>query len=297
MNWDDLRFFLAVCRAGSIRGAAKRLDVNHATVSRRINSFESSLNQRLFERSSQGYLLTKAAEEIFQEASHLEERLSSVERMVVGRDKSLTGNIRITAADVILENLLMEELAEFSHLYPQIELEVIDSERSFNLANREADVAIRVCTAPPEHLIGRKLAPMHRSCYIAKDKAELMLNPEWLSLQNWIGWSDKMRRPKGKVARDFPKFSSKHRILSATLQQQACRNGMGIAVLPCFMGDQDTQLVRIPPYTSEYKFDIWILSHPDMRSNRKILAFVRFMTEKLMNKRGLIEGARGVSLP
>ena len=90
MKWDDLRFFLAVCRSGSIRGAAKQLGVNHATVSRRINSFEAALNRRLFERTAQGYVRTKDAEEIFQEASHLEERLSSVERLVVGKDTTLS---------------------------------------------------------------------------------------------------------------------------------------------------------------------------------------------------------------
>ena len=290
MNWDDLRFFLAVCRVGSIRGAAKLLGVNHATVSRRINSFEQALNQRLFERTAQGYIRTKAAEEIFQEASHLEERLSSVERLVVGKDTTLSGTIRLTAADVILEYLLMDDIAEFSHLYPQIDLEVIDSERSFNLSNREADVAIRICQSPPEHLVGRKVAQMHRSCYIAKAFEHDMLNATWLKEQNWIGWSDKMRRPVGKVAREYPRLASKHSILSASLQMLACENAMGISVLPCFIGDKRPQLVRIPPYTSEHKNDVWILSHPDMRNNKKILTFVRFMTERLLAKKALIEG-------
>ena len=184
----------------------------------------------------------------------------------------------------------MDDIAAFSKLYPQINLEVIDSERSFNLSNREADVAIRVCNTPPEHLIGRKLAQMYRSCYIARKFEKQMLNCQWLQEQNWIGWSDKMRRPVGKVAQDYPRFQSKHSILSATLQMQACVNGMGISVLPCFMGDQAPELVRVPPYTIEHKYDVWILSHPDMRSNKKILTFVRFMTEALLAKKALIEG-------
>lgn len=108
--------------------------------------------------------------------------------------------------------------------------------------------------------------------------------------QNWIGWTDKQRRPIGKVARDYPRFGSKHKIVSAVLQAQACKSGMGVAILPCFMADNDPELIRIPPYTSEHKFDLWILSHPDLRKNRKIQTFVRFITERVMVKRALIEG-------
>lgn len=290
MNWDDLKYFLAVCRAGSIRAAAKELDVNHATVSRRINNFESALNQRLFERTPTGYVRTKAAEEIFLEASHLEERLNSVERKVAAKDKTLKGEIRVTLADVIAQCLLMEEFAAFSQLYPEINIEVIDSARSFNLINREADVAIRICNQPPEHLVGRKLADVHRACYISKLHADKLDDPKWLAEQNWIGWSDKMRRPIGKIAQEYPKFESKHSIVSAVLQAQACRNGMGVSVLPCFMGDIDPELIRIPPYTTEHKFDMWILSHPDLRKNAKIQTFVRFITEKIFARKALIEG-------
>ena len=290
MNWDDMKYFLAVCRAGSIRAAAKLLDVNHATVSRRINSFEAALNLRLFERTAKGYERTAAGEEIFLEASHLEERLSAVERKVVAKDRTLRGEIRITAADVIAQCLLMDDLAAFANAYPEIHIEVIDSARNFNLTNREADVAIRICNEPPEHLIGRKLADVHRACYLSRQFSEQVDNAAWLAKQNWIGWSDKMRRPKGLIAKEYPRFASKHSIVSAVLQAQACRQGMGVAVLPCFIGDPDPNLIRIPPYTTEHKFDMWILSHPDLRRNAKIQTFVRFITERIFAKRPLIEG-------
>ena len=290
MNWDDLKFFLAVYRCGSIRAAAKELGVNHATVSRRINTFEQALNERLFERSAKGYFPTVSADAIFHEASHLEERLSAVERKVVGKNQSLSGEIRVTLADVLAQTLFMSDFADFCRMYPEIQLEVIDSARSFNLANREADVALRVCNEPPEHLIGRKLAKMHRACYVSASLAEKSQNEQWLLQQNWIGWTDKQRRPIGKVAKDYPRFDSKHKIVSAVLQAQACKYGMGVAVLPCFMADNDPELVRIPPYTSEHKYDVWILSHPDLRKNLKVQTFVRFITERIAAKRALIEG-------
>ncbi|WDE11952.1 LysR family transcriptional regulator [Thalassomonas haliotis] len=129
MNWDDLKYFLAVCRMGSIRAAAAELNVNHATVSRRINNFEASLGQRLFERSAKGYIRTKIADEIYRESSHLEERLSTVSRQVAGKDNSLCGDIRITLPELFARGLLMPGIAEFCKLYPLIHIEIIDSAR------------------------------------------------------------------------------------------------------------------------------------------------------------------------
>jgi len=290
LNWDDLKYFLAVSRTGSIRAAASVLDVNHATVSRRINSFEKSLGQRLFERSHKGYTKTLMGNQIFEDACYLEERLNSVQRKIAGRDFSLAGEIRVTMPDMIAQYLLMPWFAEFCTEHPQIEMEIIDSTKAFNLANREADVAFRFCNEPPEHLIGRKLANVHRACYISVRNKGKMLDGQWLAAQTWIGWNDKMRRPSGKIAREYPKLSSKHKIVSAMLQASACREGMGVAVLPCFIGDSDAQLVRIPPFISEAKYDLWVLRHPDLRDNLKVQTFVNFMTNKLLENADLIEG-------
>ena len=290
LNWDDLKFFLAVCRTGSIRAAAQHLQVNHTTVSRRINSFEQDLGQRLFERTNKGYIRTKLAEEIYNEASYLEERLSSVERKVVGQDGVLSGEIRVTLPSMLGVDLLMEGFADFVNQYPSVELDVIDSAKELNLANREADVAFRIVKEPPEYLIGRKLAVLHRACYISKQYEQQMLDPKWLAKQNWIGWTDKLRRPIGLIAKEYPRFDSKHKINNGHLQREACKNGMGVAILPCFKGDLEPDLVRIPPYITEPRFDLWILSHPDMRRNKKIQTFVRFMTEFVASKKDLIEG-------
>lgn len=290
MNWDDLKYFLAVCRSGSIRGAAQELGVNHATVSRRINSFEVSMGTRLFERSAKGYECTGVGTEIYNEAIQLEHCLKTVERRVAGKDTAMMGEIRVTLHDTLAEKLLMPHFAEFSEIHPGIEFQVLDSDRPFNLTNREADVAIRFCDNPPEHLIGRKLASMHRACYIAKKLEPKLKQPGWLESQNWIGWNEKLRRPIGRIAREYPRFGSKHKILNASLQIEACKNGMGVGILPCFAADTDSDLVRIAPYISESRLDIWILSHPDLRHNLKIKTFMRFITDAIKDKRDLIEG-------
>ncbi len=290
MNWDDLKFFLAVSRTGSIRAAAQSLGVNHATVSRRINQFETSIGKRLFERTPGGYIRTVTADQICEEAHHLEERLNTFSRQILGENKDLVGDIRVTLPQLFGEFMLMPAFSEFCEKYPQVELELLASTELFNLNNREADVAFRICQNPPEHLIGRKLVSMHRACYVTIDWQEKISDEHWLSQQNWIGWSDKMRRPIGKIAREYPRFNSKHKILDGHLQTKACEMGMGVAVLPCFIGDQSPKLIRIPPYTSEAKYDLWLLSHPDLRKNAKVQQFVRFMNEKIEKLKPLFTG-------
>ncbi len=290
LNWDDLKFFLAVCRTGSVRSAAQQLGVNHATVSRRINSFELSLGQRLFDRSAKGYVRTKLGDEIYTEASYLEDRLGTVERKIIGNDENLSGDIRITMPDLLAQELFMPGIADFCQTYPDIDIDIAATNQNLNLANREPDIAIRICSEPPEYLIGRKVAVMHRAPYMAKVSLPKLKEDGWLEKQNWIGWTDKARRPIGKIAREYPRFSSKHKIPDSSLQAQSCALGMGISILPCFVGDRNDDLVRVPPYTTEGKFDIWILSHPDLRKNAKIQVFVRHMTQFIEDLRPLIEG-------
>jgi len=290
MNWDDLKFFLSVARYGSVRGAAKALSVNHATVSRRVRQFEEALGQRLFERTAYGYVKTQFAEEIYAEAIHLEERLSAVSRKVAGSEQTLQGDIRVTMHDGLAQQFLMDDFAAFCSENPDVELEIIDSERPLNLTNREADVAFRFCKQPPEHLVGRRLAKVHRSCYVSKRTvAELGAQKLEKSL-NWIGWNDKMRRPIGLIAKEYPRFESRHKIMNVNLQVSACRAGMGVGILPCFLADSDSELVRVPPYISEHKYDLWLLYHPDLRASAKINTFVQFIYARMEVHRPLFEG-------
>jgi DNA-binding transcriptional LysR family regulator len=201
------------------------------------------------------------------------------------------GDIRVTLPDVLAERLLMPDFVEFCHLHPDIELEILDSTVPLNLANREADVAFRLCETPPDYLVGRKLADIHRSCYVSRKHLSRVNDETWLEQQNWIGWADKYRRPVGRMAREYPSFGAKHKIVNSALQIEACKNGMGVGILPCFCADNDSELIRIAPYISVPMYDLWILSHPDMRQNRKIQSFVRFMVEHIKQKKPLIEGA------
>jgi len=182
MNWDNLRYFLAIAQAGSIRGAAIELNVNHTTVSRRINAFEESLGVKLFERQLTGYKLTPAGEQLTPTAERIQEEVDTLDRQTFGLKTQLEGELKITLPPAFALHLVAPMLSRFSKTYPGIELDIAISKHELNITRREADVAIRVTRTPPEHLIGRKITSYKKSVYASVEylKEHSEDNLQWL---------------------------------------------------------------------------------------------------------------------
>ena len=196
MDWDDLRIFAAVAREGSIRAASRVLQINNATVSRRIRGFEERLGARLFDRTPGGYAITAVGEEILAAATRIEEEVNGVERRVLGQDARLSGDIKFTAPHSALLRLLMADLAAFMELYPDVTLELDMSYEVANLSAREADVALRVTRRPPEHLIGRKVAQIAQAAYATPAYLAAHDLVEKPAAARWIGWNDFVPHPE-----------------------------------------------------------------------------------------------------
>jgi DNA-binding transcriptional LysR family regulator len=167
-DWDHYRHALAIGSAGSLAGAARLLGVNHTTVLRRLDALEAHLGSRLFERQRSGYQPTEAGLALLEQARHMAARADEIERQVLGRDRELTGVLRVTTAFVVMDHLLPEPLADFARAYPGIEVEVVENAFLVDLASRhtdadqgwtrrEADVALRLSGQVAEHLVGRQL--------------------------------------------------------------------------------------------------------------------------------------------
>src|SRR5580692_6839089 len=172
IDWDDVRYFLAVARGGSVRGAAERLGVNHSTVLRRIAQLEERLGAQMFEKLPSGYRLTAAGEEVLELADQMEASSNQLETRVFGRDQSVRGLLRVTLAPTLATHLLMPDFADFARLYPEVEMEILSIEEPVNLTNREADVAIRVVyerSALPLHLHGLKGPELFGAVYMSRD--------------------------------------------------------------------------------------------------------------------------------
>jgi len=136
IDWDDVRYFLAIARGGSVRAAAERLGVNHATVLRRIAQLEERLGVHMFEKLPSGYRLTAAGEEVLEFADQMEASSHLLETRVFGRDQSVRGLLRVTLAPPLATHLLMPDFADFARLHPDIEMEILSSGELANLTNR-----------------------------------------------------------------------------------------------------------------------------------------------------------------
>ncbi|MHA1565691.1 MAG: LysR family transcriptional regulator [Alphaproteobacteria bacterium] len=289
-NWDDLRYFLAVARRGSIRGAAIMLKVNHSTVSRRIDAFEKKLGVRLFERFPTGYFLTQAGEEMLQSAERIESEVAAVDRLVAGRDARLAGLLRVALHDSLAQMLLMPDLAAFCDLYPEIELELVISHSMADLTRREADIAIRISNDPPESLVGRRILKFATAIYASVDYLDLHDPATDAANSTWIGWADSVPDPQWVRDSPYPLALARNRIHSPLAQLAAAKAGMGLSMLPCFMGDTEPSLRRLPPATATPSRDIWLLTHEDLRHTARVQRFLDFMAKAILAKRDLLEG-------
>ena len=298
MNWDDIRLFLALARHGSARAAGETLGVSHTTVARRVEQLESDLGTRLFDRDVRGYRLTGAGETMLISARRAEEALLTAERQLQGRDTQLSGEVRITVPDIIATHLIMEDLVAFTEQYPEIDLQMLISYDVFDLARREADVAIRIIgegRLPPEDLVGRKLVTI-ASCYYASPG--YLENHDLKNKNNdarWIGWDDEEHFPVWVKQSPFPDIPARGKLNNAALQAEAAKQGMGLATLPCFVGDSIEGLCRIPDTEPYMNYDIWLLSHPDLRDAARLRTFRNFIVEVFENKRSLLTGQVPIS--
>lgn len=288
-NWDDLRIFLAVARAGSLSGAARTLGVNHSTVFRRIGAFEAELGVRLFERQPGGYLLTPAGEELRDGALRVEEEIASLSRKVTGQDLRLSGAVRVTTIDMLAFGLLPRHLAGFRDAYPGIEVELVVGNVALNLSRREADVALRVGNAPAETLVGRRVGRLAFAVYASANYHARRPEPD-LSLHDWIGFDSEHEALVRRVARFLPEAKPMLRTNSVAAALSAAKAGMGLAPLPCGLADLETDLVRIAPLPGEFTLDLWLLTHDDLRQTARIRAFLDFLAEVLAKEAPLLEG-------
>lgn len=275
MNWDDLRFLLAVARLGTLTKAAKKLGVNHTTVSRRLAGLEEETGLRLFERLPEGFVPTAAGEDVFRVAERMEQEVLSLDRRVIGRDARLSGKLRVTTLDSIAEKL-PELFVAFTERYPNIELELLVGNDPLNLSRREADIAIRLSNRPPEHLVGKKLGRMEFALYGADSLIERIGADAPLTAYPFMSWELRLnaRLTEQWLRDNVPDAPIVCRVDTGTTMVAATKAGMGLSFLACIHGDAEPGLRRLLPVQEGFGMDIWILTHEDLRGTARVRAFM-----------------------
>ena len=290
LDWEDLKVFVALARGGSMRAAGSELGIHASTVARRLEQLEKRLGTRLFDRGGLALTLTMSGEELRGYAARVEQEIESLELHLFGRDDRMAGPLRLSLPDVVATPFLLEDVARFAALYPDISIELLPSYEIVDLAKRQADVAIRVTSTPPEHLVGRKIASFAMSVYASPAYLEVhdpIGEPEKCA---WLGWGTDTLIDERALAW-FPGVPVKTLVRNVPLQASAARAGLGMAVLPCGVGDPDKGLVRVPPAQAVTGGDLWVLTHPELRSAARIRAFLDCCTQSFRaNQAGMMGG-------
>lgn len=288
LNWDDLRFFLALARTRTLRGASRTLRVSPSTIARRLASLEADLGTRLAIRVDGEYELTTAGDRLVEMSEGMDSLVAAVDRDIVGRDALLEGHIKLTLPPELAANLLVDDIAGFCAAHPDITVELAQTNAIADLSRREADIAIRAFMSgnqPPDYLIGRRVGNGHYANYVAAG-----LTDSEAKLLNWVGWSHEGDFPKWVRESEFPDRAARHVLSDVASQQAACRSGMGIVMIPCFVGDRDPALRRYGRRPPKPGFDIWVLSHGDLRETARFAAMRLHLADSVLAKEHQLTG-------
>jgi len=276
MDWDDLRFVLALSRAGTLSGAALELRTTHTTVARRIRALEARLSTQLFTSDEQGYVATSAGLHVVESAERTEEQMFALEARILGGDAKLEGKLRVSTMDILFRRY-ERAFASFMERFPGIELSVSCNDAEASLKRREADVALRMTRAPAPYLVGRKIGRIDFAVYASRKLAKQVGHKAPLSKWPWLGWDERVGADwlDAWLAKHAPGAKVALRVdMSSLSLREVVATGIGVHFLACAEGDSDRRLVRISPIAHDYARDVWLLTLDELRAATRVRAFL-----------------------
>lgn len=286
LNWDDLKYFLAVARTGTLRGAADSIQVNHTTLTRRLAVMEERVGSRLFDRSKKGLVLTQLGEDLMPHAARVEEEMTAASRVIVGRDAQPSGTVYVTLPHGLAMTSIMDDLAAFSEAYQEIELNLTFANTVADLTRREADVSLRVAHEVTDDVVGRKLVQMSQAAYCSKAYAQRVQDNGGAGL-HLIGWHEPEEAVTAKWVQDsyYPKAQLRHRVSELVPLITLAASGLGMAYLACNLGDRHSGLIRAPFQKPLAYRNLWLLLHRDLRNTARVRLFVDFLANRITARR------------
>ncbi len=287
--------FLAVARGGTLAAAASALGIDASTAQRRMGKLERDLEARLFERSQRGYALTAAGGELLAHVLTMEQEVMALARRIGGRDESLEGVVRVATVDDLATAVLSPIVAEFRRRHPRVTLDVGIASSFADLTRREADVAIRFGAKPSTpDLVVRHLTRVDVALYASRRYVRAHGQPrshEELAAHPIVCGDESMAAvPMERFMRryaDPAKVALRSNSMLARFA--ALRDGVGIGVLGCFMGEPEPSLQRLALDVPNVSSDLWMLVHVDLKRNARVRAFVDFAFEALLAQRSRFE--------
>jgi DNA-binding transcriptional LysR family regulator len=272
MEWSDLRYILAIARAGTLSAAARQLGVNQTTVARRLAAAEASLGTRLFVRVEGAHRATEAGEAAVAHGERVERAFDAFEQGVTGGDAAASGTVRVTSVPLLVNRLLVPALPEFYRRHPMVRIELIAESRDLNLTKREADIALRLARPRGGVALARRIGRLDYAAFGPADAAASALP--------WIGYVDDLAHlPQARwmAAAERKAAPLPLRVSDAEAILQAVQRGIGKSLLPCFLAGQVPGIARLGDKRPVLSRELWLLVHPDMRKLARIAAVIAWL--------------------
>ena len=277
LDWDDLRYFLAIARRHSLSAAARELRVTQSTMGRRLDGLESRLGVKLLKRTPNGYVLTSAGKRVLVNTERMEIEALSLERKVGGCDVRLDGNVRVTTVETLGATILTRLLAEFQRRLPGISLELVMDNRTLSLSKRDADIAVRLARPQQQDLIVKKVGNVAFALYASKAYLKQHGAPDFVAGcegHSVIALHDEI--PSFPDAQWLAKLTSKAKIVLSSNSRyshlEAAVEGAGMACLPRYLADRHKTLVRLKTPGGAPLREIWLAVHKDTRQTARVRA-------------------------
>lgn len=293
LDWSDVQFFLAIQRAATLAGAARALKVEHTTVGRRLVSMERALGGKLFMRTPDGLRLTAMAEQIVPLAEQAEAAMLQIERVALADDARVEGSVRVTTSETFAP-LLGRWLAELKGKHSGITVELLAGNARLDLSRREADIAVRFAATSEGRLLCRRIATTGWAVYASRPYVEAHgpLPPSGeLRGHDVIGFNESLAEVPG--AQWIAKHGQGANIVMHTGSIPAAQNaalaGLGVAVIPCFLGDPEPALVRLLPGVVGAR-DSFLVVHPDLARVARVRVVLNFLVERFVANAALLSG-------
>lgn len=289
LAWNDFQVVLAVARQGSLSKAAEVLGSSHPTLFRRIRAIEAAVGATLFERSRQGYRPTGAAAALLALAEEFEQRLRELDR-----DSALAEQGRITLAttETMVPGIVPPLLARCRRDLPQVSINLVVAERLANIRQREADIALRAGGEPDGELIGRVVCNIEVAIYAPLDwpavSDDTLQQQTWITVDETLGHlaSSRWLQAHGLMRRAAVRCSSTLAVA------RLLETGLGIGILPCYLGDASPRLRRVSPLLTDFRSQLWLLTPRQLRGVPRVSAALDSMTAGLREMADLFEGRR-----
>ena len=289
MDWDNLRFFLELARTGTLAGAARRLGVEHTTVSRRIQALEKQMGATLFAREAGGHRLAEAGRHLLPSVEAMEAAVLGVERAAPTPGGGPSGLVRVGATEGFGTQILAPHLARLTQKHPQLSIDLLALPRMLHLSRREADIVISLERPTRGAVIVTKLADYTLHLYGQREylaRRPLVAQREDLRHHAFISYVDDLLFTKELQFLDqlYPPERFAFRSTSITAQYEAVRAGAGLAVLPAFLADRDPILARVLPTEARFTRTFWMSMPAEAKHLARMQAVWGFLKETVRDE-------------